>query len=149
MVETSEDTDSLDEFLKIDRSDLEIRDMIGGEYFAGVYRASWLGCEVAVKVIPRDYTLKDGDFLKILPHPHIVQLLGYCEDDDNTYLVMELMETDLRHIIDNDYLAKKASTGRTPLTDSEALDIIPKLALGLRFLHARGVACNRLVLQKH
>jgi serine/threonine protein kinase len=141
MVETSEDTDSLDEFLKIDRSDLEFRDMIGEGGYGTVYRASWLGCEVAVKVFhgENNYTPKDGDFLKELPHPHIVQLLGYCVDDDYNYLVMELMKTDLDHTIHNYRLAENPSMAWTPLTDSEALDIITKLALGLRFLHARGV----------
>jgi serine/threonine protein kinase len=141
MAETSEDTDSLDQFLKIDRSDLEIWDIIGRGAHGKVHRASWLGCEVAVKVSPRvnNYTPKDGDFLKELPHPHIVQLLGYCVDDDYTYLVMELMETDLNHTIHNYRLAENPSMARTLFTDSEALDIITKLALGLRFLHERGV----------
>ena len=137
MVETSEDTESLDEFLKIDRSDLEFRHRTGRGLY--VYRASWLGCEVAVKEFSRNYTPKDGDFLKVLPHPHIVHLLGYCVDDDYTYLVMELMEADLRHTIDKCYWTVNPSMARTPFTDSEALDIITKLALGLRFLHGRGV----------
>lgn len=141
MAETSEDTHSLDQFLKIDRSDLEIRDIIGMGGFGTVYRASWLGCEVAVKVFHsvNNYTPKDGDFLKELPHPHIVQLLGYCVEDDYAHLVMELMETDLNQTIRNYCLAGNPPMARTPFTDGEALDIITKLALGLRFLHARGV----------
>lgn len=138
MVETSEGTDSLHEFLKIGRSDLKFRDIIEE---GSVYRASWLGCEVAVKSFHRvnNYTPKDGDLLKELPHPHIVQLLGYCVNDDYNYLVMELMKTDLNHTIRNYCLAGNPLMAWTPFTDSEALDIITKLALGLRFLHARGV----------
>jgi serine/threonine protein kinase len=133
------------EHLRISLSELHEEEVIGHGSSSVVYKASWLCCEVAVKDI---LDVQDsGSFkpfpkeLEILmrhPHPHVVQLLGFCmkEEKRTVSIVMERMETSLRSVISR---RLRASRRHRPFDVSESIDILTKVALGMRFLHSREI----------
>lgn len=62
-----------------------------------------------------------------LRHPHIVQVLGYYQQDRTPVLVMELLSTDLAQCIDSFGV----------LSNEISLSILHHVALGLQYLHER------------
>ena len=78
-----------------------------------------------------------------LLHPHVVQLLGFCMKDEKRMvpIVMECMETSLRSVISP---RLRASQHHRPFDISESIDILTKVALGMRFLHSREILYRRL-----
>ena len=101
-----ESQDWVPEHLRIASSELQGKERIGQGSFSVVYRATWLGCEVAVKKLQElegfqgDYP-KELEILMRIPHPHIVQLLGFCIEDHarRICIVMEHLETSLSGLI--------------------------------------------------
>ena len=76
-------------------------------------------------------------------HPHVVRLVGFSVEDEGRWIVMELMQQSLRQLITSrirlpERVFKKPSP--PPFSESEALNIITKTALSMRFLHSKGVA---------
>ena len=132
------------EHLRISSSDLHIEDFIGYGSSSAVYKATWLGCKVAVKDILNFGSFKpyrkELEILMRLPHPHVVQLLGFCIEGNplqpDLSIVMERLETSLSKII---YDRLTASGRRRPFDFSEAIDILMKIALGMKFLHSREI----------
>jgi serine/threonine-protein kinase len=117
---------------------------VGG--LAVVYRAVHLLSRevVAVKVLLpqrrvhpefRERLRREATALRQIDHPHVVRLLdaGGIESDveSDSYLVLELLETDLASCL--------AARGPAPLAPAAALAIARDLAGGLAAVHARGL----------
>lgn len=135
--------DDFPEHLRISASDLLEGLFLGGGSSSEVYRASWLGCKVVVKQLDmhRDFqfrTFKSHalklEILMRLPQPHVVQLLGYPADARLVSIGMEFMETSLPEVT-----AHRKLTCVPPFAPYEAFDIVTKIALGMMFLHSRGI----------
>lgn len=106
-----------------------------------VHKGCWLGCECAIKVFKSpdtqwnmDRLSKEIGLLINLRHPHIVQLIGFAHDAEKSYVLMELMDGDLRNFMKNRLRDGKSKTGR-PFTYTQALDIITQIAKGMYYLH--------------
>lgn len=130
----------LPHYLKIQPSDLEPVRPLGKGASAEVFEASWIGCKFAVKWLKVEHVIKLRQEVSImikLLHPHVIRLVGFSVLSNRCAIVMELMEMSLRDFIDNSSSKQKLTI---PFSESEALGIITKLALGMAFLHSRGVA---------
>ncbi len=119
----------------------EITAKIGAGGMGEVYRArdTRLGREVAVKVLPEDFS-RDPDRLRrfelearsasALNHPNILTIHDVGNEGSQAYLVTELLEgASLREVLDRD---GKISTGA-------ALDWGAQITRGLAAAHARGI----------
>ena len=129
-------------FLAINPSDLKLVKLIGEGSCSKVYEATWLGCTLAVKRFKSAFvsTLhKELCFMTKLPHPHVVKLVSFSLEPQGCWIVMELMDMDLRRLIESRLLKKHTSPFTQPFSLHEAVDIIKKIALGMKFLHSRGV----------
>ncbi len=121
--------------LKIEPSTIELREVIGEGAFGEVREAYWLGTKIAVKLIKtkNPHVLQqEVNILSQLQHPNIVQLLGVSLTGEVSMILMELMDSDLRHLMDT-------RIQRPPLTYKEAIDIISQIAAGMAYLHYRQV----------
>ena len=131
----------LPEYLKIDPFDLHPVRMIGHGASSVVYRASWTGCNFAVKWFKSKYVSKlqrEVDLLMKLLHPHVVRLVGFSTmSSQNCAIVMEEMDQSLKAYIESK--VAKAAKSASPIPQSELLAIITKVALGMKFLHSRNV----------
>jgi serine/threonine protein kinase len=121
-------------------SHYEILDLLGSGGMGDVYRAqdTKLGREVAIKVLPEEFTAdperlarfeREAKVLASLNHPHIAQIHGLEEDDGQRFLVLELVE--------GETLAERISRGPIPV--DEALPIARQIALALEAAHGRGI----------
>lgn len=141
---------TLPEFVRIDPGNLKKMRLIGEGSFAKVYEATWLGCKFAVKTfkrIPPIETLqREVKFLNELRHPSIVRLMGLAvHSEQRCSIVMEFMGYSLRQLIESRLKRKREANLEThpvyvvPFDLHEAVFIITKIALGMAFLHSRGV----------
>jgi serine/threonine protein kinase len=104
-----------------------------------VREAYWLGCNFAVKTIKTtdiDALRKEVGILAKLSHPHIVQLVGFSRGLPNSMILMELMDGDLRHLIQD---RLKSTPQAPPFPPEVAIDIISQIAAGMAYLHNQGV----------
>jgi len=64
----------------ITRYEIDLQEKIGVGSFSDVYRGSWLGRDVAVKVLsevtPRTLFTREVEIWKTLQHPNVLELLG-------------------------------------------------------------------------
>jgi serine/threonine-protein kinase len=126
-------------------SHFEITDKLGEGGMGAVYRArdSKLGREVALKVLPEDFTAdaerlarfeREAQVLAALNHPNVAGIheIGHAQSDDGSgihFLVMELAEgEDL-----------SAHLARGPISLEAALPIALQIAQGLEVAHDRGI----------
>jgi len=80
----------------------------------------------------RQKVLKEVEiFHMCLGHPHILQLLEYFEEDEQFYIVFEIMQggTLLENVED-----------RGHLSEQEASMVVKEIAEALNFLHSKGIA---------
>ena len=118
----------------------EIVDLLGVGGMGEVYRARdrKLGREVAIKVLPEEYS-KDSDLvarferearmLAAVNHPTIAAIYGAEQDGPTRYIVMELVE--------GDTLAQRLTSG--PLAIPDALRIASQIAEAREIAHEKGV----------
>ena len=101
---------------------------------------SKLGRDVAIKVLPREFTSDSGRLhgferearmLAALNHPNICGIYGFEEADSTRFLVLELVE--------GDTLAARLGEAGVPLPVHEALTIARQIAEALEVAHERGV----------
>jgi serine/threonine protein kinase len=109
---------------------------IGG--FAPVFKCQYNGEMVAakmfrilkndeVKVVENEATLQAR-----LQHPNVVQFIGYAVRGSEHLIVTELMSKDLRMYLDENICEGQA---RPPLSLLLAVDIMLKIAEGMKYLH--------------
>ena len=146
---TSTGDRDLPSFLTIDPAAVEIgepvripdkrsnHDPVEMDGWALVFFGTWLGCQCAVKVFKSQYKswnktelLKEASSLMKLHHPHVVQLIGFAQDEKQCLILMELMDTDLRH-----FMESRSGDGKRPFSRAEELDIISQIAQGMYYLH--------------
>ena len=92
------------------------------------------GHEVAVKAIPQDATLRqrarrEASVGQRLEHPHVVELLELCEDDEYVYVISQL--------VDGGDLA--AALRDRALGDAARVRVLAAVCDALAHAHARGV----------
>ena len=85
--------------LEIDFAELTLEEIIGIGGFGKVYRAFWIGDEVAVKAARHDpdedisqtieNVRQEAKLFAMLKHPNIIALRGVCLKEPNLCLVME------------------------------------------------------------
>ncbi|KAG0591208.1 hypothetical protein KC19_1G158100 [Ceratodon purpureus] len=128
------------EYLRIKPAALHKGRCIGSGASAEVWEVMWLGCKFAMKTFqsstPIPALQSELDFLIQLRHPYIIQMVGLSvQSDQRCSIVMEFMGGSLRKLI-----RSRMEQKRVVLFDvHEALGIIRKIALGMAFLHSRGV----------
>ena len=118
----------------------EILSALGAGGMGEVYRArdNKLGREVAIKVLPEEFTQhpqklarfeREARLLAALNHPGIATLYGVEEAKGKPFLVMELVE--------GETLAERIARG--PLPVDEALTLSQQIAEALEAAHEKGV----------
>jgi len=118
----------------------EILSPLGAGGMGEVYRArdTKLGREVAIKVLPEEFTQhpqklarfeREAKLLAALNHPGIATLHGLEESEGKPFLVMELVE--------GQTLADRISQGPIPV--GEALELSLQIAEALEAAHEKGV----------
>lgn len=128
----------------IERNELKFdykADFLGGGGYGEVFKAQWMGAEVAVKRFGRKCTQRKSitDFIKEIEivnqvrHPNIVSYLGISFDDSSHYFmvteyaargsIFDLLHTGTKNIID----------------DGKIFQIIRELASALQYLHSKGI----------
>lgn len=137
-------------YLQIHSSEIILGKQIGSGAFGEVHEAIWLNCKFAVKLIKTDdvSTLRrEVGILSRLRHPHIIQLVGFSVSQTMSMIVMEKMDGDLHHVIED-------CSRKPPFTLPKAVDILSQIAAGMAYLHDQGVfhgdlkASNVLVSRK-
>ena len=131
-------TSSLSGSYQISLESLKQMELIGRGGYATVHRALWLGIEVAKKT-PLNSLRSDPAFAKEvailggLSHPNITSLLCYAEDEQESCMVMELMEEDLFGLIRRRMKERTRSPG--PFNMWESVDIMHQIGRGMQYLH--------------
>src|SRR5579883_901574 len=114
----------------------EVVDAIGSGGMGDVYRArdTVLGREVALKILPREFTSdasrlsrfqQEARLASALNHPNIVTIYGVGTDGDTSYIAMELVR--------GKSLAELLDAG--PVAVDTVLDIAVQVADGLAKAH--------------
>ncbi|KAH8958278.1 hypothetical protein BDL97_06G015500 [Sphagnum fallax] len=104
---------------------------------ATVYKIKWLGKHFAEKCFigPENENIrKEVSILVGLSHPNIVPLFCYAINKHYCSLVMELMDGDLR-----DLMQTNLESSETPFELCEAVDIMLQIAEGMHYLHQNSV----------
>jgi hypothetical protein len=104
-----------------------------------VYKSVWLGLPCAQKVFTGAENVsfkKEADILGTLKHPNIIKLFCCTTDAESCSLVMELMSTDLRNLMDDKMKDRKHVV---PFCLPVAVDIMLQVARGLKYMHEQRV----------
>ncbi len=123
--------------------DVEIsyQDSLGSGSFGTVFKCTFLGVVAAAKVwktncINKEAAEKEASLFSKLPHPNVVQFIGYGVKESQPVIVSELMSTDLRRYLDE----KKKNAGEgPPLPLLVAMNILLQIAEAMNYLHENGV----------
>ncbi|MCB9436627.1 MAG: protein kinase [Anaerolineales bacterium] len=116
-----------------------IEDLLGSGNFGAVYRAYQLSVEreVAIKIILPEYANHpefirqfetEAQLVARLEHPYIVPLIDYWREPDRAYLVMRLLNNNLRNLL-----------RQSPLSPAVAVRIIDQISAALAMSHRQGV----------
>ena len=83
---------------EIERTDIAMKQKLGGGQYGDVYEAVWkrYNMTVAVKTLKEDTMalkdfLEEAAIMKEMKHPNLVQLLGVCTREPPFYIVTEFM----------------------------------------------------------
>ncbi len=126
---------------KVTCENVERGDQIGKGTFATVYKVKWLGKQLAEKRFNGPETeaiKKEISFLAGLSHPNILPLFCVITKANYCSLVTELMDQDLRALIDQKQ-ENKDLTNDPPFQLLEAVDIMLQVAEGMCYLHVNKV----------
>ncbi len=118
----------------------DVQALLGAGGMGEVYRArdTRLGRDVALKILPREFTAdrdrlarfeREARLLAAVSHPHIATLYGIAEAGDVNALVLELVE--------GPTLAERLAHGPLPIQESVA--IARQVAEALEAAHERGI----------
>ncbi|KAG0602762.1 hypothetical protein M758_10G039000 [Ceratodon purpureus] len=123
--------------------------------WARVRNGRYLGCDFALKVFKsgnttwnRSELLKEVRSLMELHHPHIVQLMGFAQDEEKCIFLMELMDTDLRN-----FMKRRPHQEKRPFTRAGEMNIITQIAKGMHYLHEQQyvhgeLKCSNILVNK-
>jgi serine/threonine protein kinase len=121
-----------------DNTPLISEDLLGRGAYGVVFKSTWLGWNCAKKVFMGAENVsfkKEADILAALKHPNIIQLFCCTTDAKSCSLVMELMSTDLRNLMDDRML----DPDHVPFSLPVAVDIMLQVARGLKYMHEQQV----------
>ncbi len=124
---------------EIDSSKLTKFKKIGQGAMGAVYKAQYLGSEVAVKKLPiiaaDSEELKqfkqEAKLMKKLRHPHLVNFYGYYQDETHYSIVMEY--------VSGGSLDRILYDTEQPFPWSTRWDVAHDVASGVSFLHDKGI----------
>ncbi|KAG0560058.1 hypothetical protein KC19_10G151200 [Ceratodon purpureus] len=125
---------------RTDMMSLKEKEQLGRGSFATVFKATWLGVEVAKKTF---YTPscpefeKEVSILGQLSHPNITPLLCCAESKSECCMVMELMDGDLFQVMRK--IMAEEETLICPFSILEAVDIMLQIGGGMAYLHEMGI----------
>ncbi len=122
---------------------LPVMEQLGRGASGEVHKTSWWELDCAMKTNPAAtewYTefRKEAVIWTSLKHPNITQLICCTKDRKACSIVMELMSTDLRKLLD-----KRMSdhpNHKVPFSMPVVVDIILQMARALKYMHGKGVA---------
>ncbi|KAG0615011.1 hypothetical protein M758_5G008200 [Ceratodon purpureus] len=129
-----------------------------------VHKGRWNRCNCAIKVFKSadmhwntEELHKEIASLVKLRHPHVTQLIGCAQHDNKTYVLYEMMDSDLRSLIDTrmkkmvlpNFLKEKR-----PFSRVKEVSIISQIARGMFYLHEKGLVhgelkCTNLLVKEH
>lgn len=134
-------------------------DFIGGGSFKTVHKCKWLGKEVAIATIhgsgeaSRTILEAEAGLLARVQHLNVISFFGYTYDEEKQqgFLVTELMETDLRVLINkinkiNKLRLQHHSSG-APFTLPVSIDILLQIVEAMIHVHECGVIHRDLKAQ--
>ena len=121
----------------------EIHDRLGsgtyGTVYSGLHIRSQMPC--AIKIMDKHdqisswvTTKHELEIVEEISHPHIVRIYELMEDDENYYIIMELMKG-------GDLWSKivKANNPFKPFTEAKAANIIHQILLALNYMHGLNI----------
>ncbi len=117
-----------------------VMEQLGHGAYGEVHKTSWWELDCAMKTYPEWYIefRKEAVIWTSLKHPNITQLICCTKDRKGCSIVMELMSTDLRKLMDkrmSDHPNRKV-----PFSMPVVVDIILQMARALKYMHGKGVA---------
>jgi hypothetical protein len=118
-------------------SSLRIMGQLGKGSAATVYKATWLGGEVALKTFdgPDNFDFnKEVSVLRGLSHPNIISFLCSSTNDRMCSIVVELMDGDLRGLMQERNLEGRGKE-EPPFDIMEAVDVMLQVGGGMHYLH--------------
>ncbi|KAH8949077.1 hypothetical protein BDL97_10G011500 [Sphagnum fallax] len=126
----------------IEYDDVKLGDFLGKGAFGAVFKCEYLGEKAAAKVFTAskptqvDIVQREAKLQARLPHPNVVQFIGYAAKESQHMIVSELMSNDLRS-----YLDETVHEGQTrpPLSLLLAVDIMLQIAEPMKYLHEKGM----------
>ena len=121
--------------IQVDPRDLKYEEFVGNGSSGVVQKMEWMGEEVAVKLMKvgkRTEFEAEAAILATVQHPNIVHLIGcsFVEKDSTGMLIMELMERDLRTLINSRNGPEKVG----PFPVIVAIDIMLQVAEAMQHL---------------
>jgi hypothetical protein len=122
-----------------DDETLPMLKLLGHGAYGAVFKSVWLGLPCAKKVFKVADNVsfkKEADILGTLKHPNIIKLFCCTTDAESCSLVMELMSTDLRMLMDDKMKPQKHVV---PFSLPVAVDIMLQVARGLKYMHEQRV----------
>ncbi len=119
---------------------LPVMEQLGHGAYGEVHKTSWWELDCAMKTFPAatewcTELRKEAVIWTSLKHPNITQLICCTKDRKACSIVMELMSTDLRKLMD-----KRMSDHQVPFSMPVVVDIILQMARALKYMHGKGVA---------
>ena len=132
------------EDLLIQPEQLTRGDLIGKGTFARVYKTKWLGCTFAEKELKnkRITTALQEEIAtlnRVSRHPCIAQLIGISVFNGQCSILLEYMDGNLRKLIKTRLGKRRFGAKVRPFELHEEYLIISKIALGMAYLHSRGL----------
>lgn len=124
-------------------------EILGKGTSSTVYKTKWLGAvDVAEKLFPvpsKEFVVgfeNEVSLLVQLSHPSVVTYLGYRADDQSCSAAMELMDGDVKVLMQQKL--QEDSAREAPFSIMEACDMMLQVAEGVHYIHEKGIVHRNL-----